>query len=265
MSTGLPVVVFGAGNMGAAIARCFRRSHPDARILGVDSDAKKIDDLQAEGVLQAASPDWKIDEGILVLSIKPQVLDSVAESLRPRLGSSTIVVSILAGVPLARLRKAFGSDRIVRTMPNLALTVGAGATAIATDGLDPLVLATVRSLLEPTGEVVEVLESQMDAVTGLSGSGPAYVLKFLMALEDGGVLAGLPRPVAHRLAAATVAGTMRLATESGTEWDVLRGQVTSPGGTTIHGLKSLEDNGFTSAVMSAVAAATDRSKELGRS
>jgi pyrroline-5-carboxylate reductase len=112
---------------------------------------------------------------------------------------------------------------------------------------------------------VDVTESQLDAVTGLSGSGPAYVLKFLMALEDGGVLAGLPRAVSHRLALATVAGTVRLAQESHLEWDALRGQVTSPGGTTIHGLKSLEDNGFAAAVMSAVVAATQRSQELGKS
>ncbi|HOX51511.1 MAG TPA: pyrroline-5-carboxylate reductase [Fibrobacteria bacterium] len=258
-------MIFGVGNMGAAIARCLRRSNPQARILGVDADQGKISALESEGVLVGVKPDWKLEEGILVLSVKPQILDTVAQGLRERLGKGATVMSILAGVPLARLRAAFGAQQVVRTMPNLALTVGAGATAVAVDGVPESVLARIRGLLAPTGEVVEVLESQMDAVTGLSGSGPAYVLKFLMALEDGGVLAGLPRPVAHRLAQATVGGTLRLAMESGAEWDVLRGQVTSPGGTTIHGLRALENGGFAASVMDAVWGATERSKELGRS
>lgn len=264
MSIDFPVVIFGVGNMGAAIARCLRKANPKALILGVDADRAKIAALEAEGILAGAPSDWRLDAGILVLSIKPQILDVVAQELQGRLGESATVLSILAGVPLARLRKAFGDQEVVRSMPNLALTVGAGATAVATDGLSEQVLAKIRGLLAPTGEVVEVLESQMDAVTGLSGSGPAYVFKFLMSLEDGGVLAGLPRPVAHRLAMATVAGTLQLAQESGVDWDTLRGQVTSPGGTTIHGLKALEDGGFTASVMGAVWAATERSKELGR-
>ena len=250
--------------MGGAIARCLRKTHPEASISGFDQDRARLSALEQEGLLNALSDDWTLPRGVLVLSIKPQVLDSVAASLASRLGPDVTVVSILAGVPLARLRAAFGHDRGVRVMPNLALTVGAGASAIATDGLSSQVLGQVRALLAPTREVVEVLESQMDAITGLSGSGPAFVLKFLMALEDGGVLAGLPRAVAHKLSMATVAGTVRLAQETGLELDVLRGQVTSPGGTTIYGLKSLEDNGFAGAVMSAVASATERSRQLGQ-
>ena len=265
MSDLFPVIVVGAGNMGGALARCLRQAHPQASIQGVDPYRESLDRLEREGVLQAAPADWKLDKGTLVLAIKPQMLESVAATLKPRIGPGVVVVSILAGVPLARLRAALGSDRIVRTMPNLALTVGAGATAIATDGCAAEVLAQARALLAPTGEVVEVLEAQLDAVTGLSGSGPAFVLKFAMALEDGGVLAGLPRPTARKLAMATVAGTMRMAVESGMEPDALRGQVTSPGGTTIYGLQALEQGGFAAAVMAAVQAATLRSKELGKS
>ena len=264
MPLGFPVLVYGVGNMGGALARSLRKANPTAAIVGFDADASKLRELESEGVLSTFPADGRFEAGVLVLSVKPQILETVAAGLKGRLGSGVVIVSILAGVPVARLRAAFGSERVVRVMPNLALTVGAGASAFATDGLSAELLQIVRDLLAPTGEVVEVLESQLDAVTGLSGSGPAYVLKFLMALEDGGVLAGLPRTVAHRLALATVAGTVKLAQESGQEWDVLRGLVTSPGGTTIHGLKSLEDNGFASAVMSAVMAATDRSKELGR-
>ncbi len=265
MSVLFPVVVVGSGNMGAALARCLRQANPDGIIFGVDPDKSRLELLEAEGVLKPAVDDWTLPKGTLVLAIKPQVLEAVAALLKPRLGPEVVILSILAGVPLARLRLAMGTERVVRTMPNLPLTVGAGATAIATDGCSPDLIAQARALLQPTGEVVEVLESQLDAVTGLSGSGPAYVLKFLMALEDGGVLAGLPRVVARKLATATVAGTLRLVSESGEEPDVLRGQVTSPGGTTIFGLQALEQGGFTASVMQAVQAATLRSKELGKS
>lgn len=265
MSGLFPVVVVGLGNMGAALARSLRGAHPEAKIFGVDPDAARLEMLRSEGILEPASSDWKLESGTLVLAVKPQILESAAADLRPRLGGSVVVVSILAGVPLSRLRMAMASDRVVRTMPNLALTVGAGATAVAIDGCAPEVLAQARQILAPTGEVVEVLESQLDAVTGLSGSGPAYVLKFLMSLEDGGVLAGLPRGVARKLANATVAGTLRMVLESGIEPDVLRGQVTSPGGTTIYGLNALEKGGFSASVMDAVLSATSRSKELGKS
>jgi len=259
-----PVVVVGSGNMGAALARCLRRAHPDSEILGIDPDKIRLEQLSAEGILKPAPADWRLERGTLVLAIKPQVLDVVAAQLRPHLGKDVVVVSILAGVPSARLRAAMGTERVVRTMPNLALMAGAGATAIATDGLSPEILERARQILAPTGEVVEVLESQLDAVTGLSGSGPAYVLKFVMALEDGGVFAGLPRAVARKLAMATVSGTMRWASESESELDALRGQVTSPGGTTIYGLQALEAGGFTASVMQAVQTATQRSKELGK-
>jgi len=265
MSFEFPVLVFGVGNMGGAIARCLRRAHPEASIFGIDPDKTKIHELEHDGVLKSFPDTARFEHGVLLLSIKPQLLEVVAGQLKSRLGADVTVVSILAGVPLGRLRAALGTDQVVRVMPNLASTVGAGATAIATDGHSEAALARARAILVPTGEVVDVTESQLDAVTGLSGSGPAYVLKFLMALEDGGVLAGLPRAVSHKLAMATVAGTVRLAQESHLEWDVLRGQVTSPGGTTIHGLKALEDNGFAAAVMSAVVAATERSRELGKS
>lgn len=260
-----PVVVVGSGNMGAALARCLRKANPDASILGVDPDRTRLAQLETEGILKPAASDWSLARGTLVLAIKPQVLEAVAAQLKPRLGPDVVIVSILAGVPLARLRAAMGSDKVVRTMPNLPLTVGAGATAIATDGCSPEVLAQARALLAPTGEVVEVLESQLDAVTGLSGSGPAYVLKFLMAMEDGGVFAGLPRATARKLATATLVGTLRMIVESKEEPDVLRGQVTSPGGTTIYGLHALEQGGFSASVMDAVQAATLRSKELGKS
>ncbi|MCB9496646.1 MAG: pyrroline-5-carboxylate reductase [Fibrobacteria bacterium] len=259
-----PLVLIGCGNMGAALVRGLRRIHPEGEIRLVDPDQSKTSLLESEGVGRPASLEEALEgAAVVVLAIKPQLLSTVGASLHGKMGEQTLVVSIMAGVDRKRLRDALGSPRVARTMPNLPLMVGAGATAIATDGLSASELGLCRTLMATVGSVVEVLESQIDAVTGLSGSGPAYVLRFLQALEDGGVLAGLARPVSRELAMATIEGTLSMVRQTGLEPEVLRGQVTSPGGTTIHGLKALEDRAFPAAVMEAVAAATRRSKELG--
>lgn len=261
-----PVVLVGCGNMGAALVRGVRKAFPEGEIRLVDPDVSKIAELVASGVGGASSfPVALAGAKVLILAIKPQMLGAVSKALSGRIEPSTLVVSILAGVPRARLISELGTDRVARTMPNLPLMVGMGATALATDGLGVEELEICRSLLRSAGKLVEVAESQLDAVTGLSGSGPAFVLRFLQALEDGGILAGLPRAVSRELAMATMEGTLALLRDSGLEADVLRGQVTSPGGTTIHGLKALEDRAFYGAVMEAVQAATKRSKELGNS
>lgn len=261
-----PLVLVGCGNMGAALIRGVRTRHPEGEIRLVDPDVAKLRELELAGVGTPSSlPEALTGARTLVLAIKPQALSAVAAGLRTRLEPATLVVSILAGVGRARLVSELGTSRVARTMPNLPLMVGKGATGLAIDGLEPGELSICRDLFGGAGSLVEVGESQLDAVTGLSGSGPAYVLRFLQALEDGGVLAGLARPVARELSMATLEGTMALLRQTGLEPDVLRGQVTSPGGTTIHGLKALEDKSFYAAVMEAVAAATKRSKELGAS
>lgn len=259
-----PVVLVGCGNMGAALIRGVRKAYPAGEIRLVDPDASKVEELVAAGVGVASSLPQALEGArLLILAIKPQMLGVVSKTLSGKLDPGTLVVSILAGVPRSRLIAELGTARVARTMPNLPLMVGKGATALATDGLDAGDLEACRALLRSAGILAEVAESQMDAVTGLSGSGPAFVLRFLQAMEDGGVLAGLPRPVSRDLSMATMAGTIALLQDSGLETDVLRGQVTSPGGTTIHGLKALEDRAFYAAVMEAVMAATKRSKELG--
>lgn len=205
---------------------------------------------------------------VLLLAVKPQVFETIAaEVANASIQSSDrspLVISILAGIPLSKLEAAFPGKPIVRAMPNTPATIGAGMTAIAPGRhADPESLQQARRILEVVGEVVEVPESLMDAVTGLSGSGPGYMAVVIEALIDGGVAAGLPRPIATRLAIQTVLGTAQLLVESGMHPAQLKDQVTSPGGTTIAGIAELEKAGVRSAFIEAIRAACRRSQELG--
>jgi pyrroline-5-carboxylate reductase len=203
---------------------------------------------------------------VILLAIKPQIFERVVAKIdRNCLDRSAVVISILAGVPLSKLESAFPQQPIIRAMPNTPATVGAGMTAIASGShvkLEHLQLA--KSIFSAVGEVVEVPEYMMDAVTGLSGSGPAFVAIAIEALADGGVAAGLPRPIAHQLALQTVLGTAQLVKESGLHPAELKDRVTSPGGTTIAGVAELEKNGMRSALIESVKAAYHRSQELGK-
>ena len=215
---------------------------------------------------------------VLFLAIKPQVFDTVALELavggdRPQdhngeianPKSEAVIVSILAGMPLSKLEQAFPGQAVLRVMPNTPATVGAGMSAIAPGKLvQPADLELVKRMFEAVGEVVEVPESMLDAVTGLSGSGPGYVAILIEALTDGGVCAGLPRAIASQLALQTVFGTAKLLQETGMHPAELKDRVTSPGGTTIAGIAKLESNGFRSALIEAVKAACLRSQELGK-
>ena len=215
---------------------------------------------------------------VLFLAIKPQVFETVALELsvgvdRPQdhngeianPKSEAVIVSILAGMPLSKLEQAFPGQAVLRVMPNTPATVGAGMSAIAPGKLvQPADLELVKRMFEAVGEVVEVPESMLDAVTGLSGSGPGYVAILIEALTDGGVCAGLPRAIASQLALQTVFGTAKLLQETGMHPAELKDRVTSPGGTTIAGIAKLESNGFRSALIEAVKAACLRSQELGK-
>ncbi|MBD2259164.1 pyrroline-5-carboxylate reductase [Pseudanabaena sp. FACHB-2040] len=202
---------------------------------------------------------------VLLLAVKPQIIDKVApELIQAAAESPRLVLSILAGVTLTRLQSYFAQWPLVRAMPNTPATVGAGITAIAAGihtGAEELDLA--RRIFQSIGDVVEVPESLMDAVTGLSGSGPGYVAIMIEALADGGVAAGLPRTTAMQLALQTVRGTAELLLQSGLHPAQLKDRVTSPGGTTIAGIAHLEAAGLRSALIEAVCSACDRSRELG--
>jgi pyrroline-5-carboxylate reductase len=202
---------------------------------------------------------------ILLLAVKPQQMGRVLAELAGKVGAGQLVVSIAAGIRLAALAQALGPEaRLVRVMPNTPCLVGRGACgyclggkATAEDG------RFVQEMLQSVGVAVEVEEKLLDAVTGLSGSGPAFVYVIIETLSDGGVRMGLPRPIATALAAQTVLGAAEMVLESGEHPGVLKDRVASPGGTTIAGLAALEAGGLRAALLAAVEAATRRSVELG--
>jgi pyrroline-5-carboxylate reductase len=209
-----------------------------------------------------------LNASVLLLAVKPQVFEALAQDLgdavKELAGSPPLVISILAGVPLEQLQAAFPQLPVIRAMPNTPATVGAGITAISSGShTDDSHKKIAQQLFSAVGEVVEVPETLMDAVTGVSGSGPAYVAMMVEALSDGGVAAGLPRAIATKLALQTLQGTVQLLQETGMHPAELKERVTSPGGTTIAGIAELERAGFRSALIEAVRAATKRSKELG--
>jgi pyrroline-5-carboxylate reductase len=209
--------------------------------------------------------DAAIATDVLLLAIKPQVFEQVAKQLSGHTHSGALVISILAGTPLSQLEAAFPDQPVIRAMPNTPAAVGAGITAIAAgQQVQPHHIEQATQILQTVGEVVEVPESMLDAVTGLSGSGPGYIALVVEALADGGVAAGLPRAIAMKLALQTVRGTAQLLQESGMHPGELKDRVTSPGGTTIAGISKLEEAGFRSALIEAVKAAYQRSRELGK-
>jgi pyrroline-5-carboxylate reductase len=202
---------------------------------------------------------------VVFLAVKPQYVAAAAPEARPALHDSKLVVSIVAGATLAALAERLGTKRLVRVMPNTPCLVGEsaaayclGESATRDDG------EFVRRLLGAVGTALELDEQLLDAVTGLSGSGPAYGYVIIEALADGGVRMGLPRDAALLLAAQTILGAAKMVLQTGEHPAVLKDRVASPGGTTIAGLQALEDRGIRGALIAAVEAATRRSAELGK-
>lgn len=201
---------------------------------------------------------------IIILSVKPYTLKKVLDEIKPALREDQLLISIAAGVTIDSIQRRIGKNNpIVRAMPNIASTVDAGATALSygrfvTEEHQRLAIA----IFEAVGEVVVVEEHLLDAVTGLSGSGPAYIYMVVESLIDGGVKVGLPRDIATKLAVQTVLGSAKLVKESGLHPAILRDQVTTPGGTAINAIHELESHGLRAMLIHAVGTATQRSKEL---
>ena len=202
---------------------------------------------------------------VVILAVKPQTMPAVLLEIGADL-SRKMVISIAAGVTIRAIaEQASGATKIIRAMPNTPALIREGMTAMAfSDGISDEDKQVARTIFEAVGRVLPVEERLMDAVTGLSGSGPAYVFQAIEALADGGVKMGLPRQTAELLAAQTVLGAARMVLESGEHPAKLKDRVASPGGTTIAGLHQLERGGFRATLMGAVEAATKRSEELGR-
>ncbi len=266
----LNIGLIGCGKMGGALLRGVEQALGKSALTATLSD---VVPAAAEGLKKSlackarcASPEATAAAAdIVLLAVKPGDLRPLCESLASVKGSR-LYLSIAAGVSLADLESWLGSNaRVIRAMPNTPALIGAGAAAFAAGRratAKDRALAT--KILGSVGTADEVSEKLLDAVTGLSGSGPAYVFTVIEALADGGVLMGLPRAAALRLAAQTVAGAARLVLESGRHPAALRDEVTSPGGTTIAGLEQLEAHGLRHALIQAVRKATERSRDLGR-
>ncbi len=204
--------------------------------------------------------------GLVIVAVKPQVIDGVLKEIQDDVAEGQVVVSIAAGVPIERIQGHLYADcKVVRVMPNTPSLVGEGATAITPGpGVHGDDLARVSAVFSAVGQVVVVAEEQMDAVTALSGSGPAYVFLMIQAMSDGGVKMGLSRDTATTLAAQTVLGAAAMVARTGTHPAKLKDMVTSPGGTTAAGLHVLESAAVRGALMSAIEAATERGRALGR-
>jgi pyrroline-5-carboxylate reductase len=203
---------------------------------------------------------------IIVLAVKPQVMPGVLEEIAPLTTSQHVVVSIAAGISTSLIASFLGKEHcIIRAMPNTPAQIRFGATALCgSEGATPDALHLAQALFDAIGVTVLVNEAHMDAVTGLSGSGPAYVFLIIEALTDGGVKMGLPRDVAQLLALQTIIGASRMVIETGKHPGQLKDLVTSPGGTTIRGLHVLEKKGVRAALVDAVEKATERSRELAQ-
>jgi pyrroline-5-carboxylate reductase len=259
--------VLGCGNMGGALVRALVSSGtvPAKDLFVYDTLAPAMDALKRELGVQTAVQAHDLPDhcDVLILAVKPQIFHHVAPGLRSQTGKERVVLSVMAGVTTAAIRAHFPEDyTVVRTMPNLPLSVGEGATAIETDGHSEATLLLAEHIFKAAGRTVRVTSHQMDAVTGLSGSGPAYVFEFLEGLILAGVKAGLPRDTATALVLQTAKGALKLLETSKEGPPAWSARVSSPGGTTIHGLHVLESAGFKGILMEAVEAAVARSKAL---
>ena len=259
----------GGGNMAGALIKGLLH----AKVLGPErifvSDVKRerlelLHETHGVAVI-ADNRELVRSVDVLVLAVKPQVVDKVLVAIGKDIGKDTLVISVAAGVPIAAMEARLPEGaKVVRAMPNTPATALAGATAIAAGThATESDLAVARALFEAVGRVVTLDEVLLDAVTGLSGSGPAYVMLIIEALADGGVKVGLHRDTALLLAAQTVYGSAKLLLDTGEHPGRLKDMVTSPGGTAIAGLHTLESGGLRKTLMDAVECATKRSMELG--
>lgn len=270
MAATLKMGFLGAGKMASALAKGFVASKlvTPKQILASDvfEGARAAFAKEVGGGVTDSNAEVLRFANVLVLAVKPNQIAAVLNEIKSGFTTKHLLVSIAAGVTLAKLENSLPmKSRVIRVMPNTPALVGAGASgyalgthATAEDG------SVAQQLLSAVGMAFAVKENLLDAVTGLSGSGPAYVFQIIEALSDGGVAAGLPRDVATQLAAQTLLGSAKMVLETGQHPGALKDMVTSPGGTTIDGLHEMEKGRVRAALMNAVRAATNKSKELGQ-
>ena len=259
----------GAGNMAEAMVKGLLKAGvvEPGQLSASHPRRERVAELKAKYALHATAHNEDVMRRaeIVVLSVKPQILPQVCDEIAPHLKPHALVISIAAGVPVAVIEAHLPkATHVVRVMPNMPALVGAGATAIAAGGhATDEDIEIARQIFASIGMTVIVAEGQLDAVTGLSGSGPAYVFLIIEALSDAGVKMGLSRYQALALAAQTVLGSAKLLLETGEHPGQLKDRITSPGGTAIAGLHTLEAGGLRTTLINAVEAATLRSQQLG--
>ena len=270
MATPLKIGFLGAGKMATALAKGFVNAKlvTAKQLVAADPIDAARKHFTAETGAKTVAANLAVAKAanVLILATKPDQVATALAEISGTFAKKHLLISIAAGVTLAKLENNLPAGaRVIRVMPNTPALVGAGASgfvlgknATAADG------ELAKKLLSAVGVALQVKESLLDAVTGLSGSGPAYVYQFIEALSDGGVAAGLPRDIATKLAAQTVLGGAKMVLETGQHPGALKDQVTSPGGTTIEGLHELEKGKLRATVISAVRAATEKSKKLGQ-
>jgi pyrroline-5-carboxylate reductase len=270
VSARLKVGFLGAGKMGTALAKGFVNAGLVAanQIIASDPLENALTAFEKEVGAKVAGTNAEVARfaKVLILAVKPDQVGAVFAEIRKDFTRDHLLISICAGVPISKMEAGLPDEaRVIRVMPNTPALVGASATAYALGhSAKPEDGQLAQKLFSAVGIAFQVKESLLDAVTGLSGSGPAYVYLVIEGLSDGGVAAGLPRDVATKLAAQTVFGSAKMVLETGQHPGVLKDMVTSPGGTTIEGLHELEKGKVRGTLINAVRAATEKSKKLGQ-
>ena len=260
----------GSGRMAQALGSGIARNFQSAEFIIADpatAAVQRFTEMAKPQNVSAADSNQQVFDNaeVVFIAVKPQMLDAALGDVNISPDQSPLIISVAAGVTKSRLAKTLNTERIIRVMPNTPCLIGKGIVAIATDpALSQDDIDNAKHMIATVGQTVMVTEAQLDAVTGLSGSGPAFVYRFIQSLIDGGVEQGLAPEIATRLTVQTVLGAASMVLETGESCQSLIDQVTSPGGTTLAGLAALEQRNFEETVRSAVTHATARSVELGK-
>lgn len=253
----------GLGNMGEAIINGLTQDYSKDEILGFDPNSQRCEKFSSQITIEASAQALVDNASIIVMAVKPNIIATALEGLTTR--DEQIIVSIAAGVSIGKIESKLKSgSKVIRVMPNTPALVNEGMSVLALNSKVSENEATeVRSIFEKVGRTLILAEKYIDAVTGMSGCGPAYVFTFIQAMADGGVKMGLTRADAELLACQTLIGSAKMVLESGESPIALRNKVTSPGGSTIAGIHIFEQQGFSGTVMDAVEEATNVSSQLG--
>lgn len=261
------IAILGAGKIGESLmSGLLHGGHSPEELLFTERHPERAAELtKTYGVHSAELDEAARRADVLVVAVKPQDIDAMLDALAPTIAEDQLVVTVCAGLPTALFERRLGAVPVVRVMPNTPMMVGEAMSVVAAGKYATAEhVATVETMFSHVGQVVELAESQLDAVTALSGSGPAYFFFLVEAMIDAGILLGLPRHIAEKLIIQSAVGSAKMLAESEQHPVILREAVTSPAGTTINAIRELESHGVRAALLAAIEAARDRAVELGK-